>query len=219
MPKVLPEYLELRRQQIVNAAAACFARRGFHQTTMQDICEEADLSPGAVYRYFHSKEEIIEGMSEHIQARNAGLLEQSMSKGLTLEVFDELIRVFFLDMDESEMLLTCALTLELIAEAPRNDSIRQSQEKIQTAVREGLKGIVLKSQEQGDIDPALDAEGVARVMVALYQGFITQKLVTPDLNVQAYAEAACALFGGRFWIGNRDGVPSRNAAAAGALQH
>ena len=47
MPKVLPEYLELRRQQILDAAAACFSRRGFHQTTMQDICTEAGLSPGA----------------------------------------------------------------------------------------------------------------------------------------------------------------------------
>ncbi|MGE0685263.1 MAG: TetR/AcrR family transcriptional regulator, partial [Dehalococcoidia bacterium] len=45
MPKVLPEYLELRRQQILDAAAACFTRAGFHQTTMQDICAESDLSP------------------------------------------------------------------------------------------------------------------------------------------------------------------------------
>jgi AcrR family transcriptional regulator len=217
MPKVLPEYLELRRQQIVNAAAACFARRGFHQTTMQDICVEAELSPGAVYRYFRSKEEIIEGMSEHIQARNAGLLEQSMSKGLTLEVFDELIRVFFLEMEESEMLTTCALMLELISESSRNESIRQSQDRIQTGVRESLRDIIAKSQEMGDVEPSLDPEGVARVMVALYQGFITQKLVNPDLNVQAYADAACALFGGRFWTGDRDLCVPANGNAV--LQH
>ena len=42
MPKVQPEYLEHRRQQILGAAAACFSRNGFHQTSMHDICAEAD---------------------------------------------------------------------------------------------------------------------------------------------------------------------------------
>ena len=42
------------------AAIACFTRKGFHQTTMDDICEGAGLSPGAVYRYFASKDEIIQ---------------------------------------------------------------------------------------------------------------------------------------------------------------
>ena len=52
MPKVTEAHLEARRQQIVNAAFACFSLNGFHQSTMQDICQEAHLSPGAVYRHF-----------------------------------------------------------------------------------------------------------------------------------------------------------------------
>src|SRR3989304_4862304 len=96
MPKVLPEYLELRRQQILDAAAACFVRRGFPRTTMQDICDEAGLSPGAVYRYFPSKEEIIEAMSEYRQRQNAERLEQAMGKEATLEaVAGPLPAVFF----------------------------------------------------------------------------------------------------------------------------
>ena len=66
MPKVLPQYLETRRQQIIDAAAACFARSGFHRTTMQDICNEAELSPGAVYRYFQSKEDIIQACANFL---------------------------------------------------------------------------------------------------------------------------------------------------------
>jgi hypothetical protein len=46
MPKVTEAHLEARRRQIVDAAAACFSQRGFHQTTMQDICKQAALSPG-----------------------------------------------------------------------------------------------------------------------------------------------------------------------------
>src|SRR5687767_970067 len=114
MPKVLPEYLEQRRAQIVDAAAACFSRKGFHQSTMQDICEEATLSPGAVYRYFRSKEEIIEAMCERGQSQNAEAIEAAMGRGATLDVFDDLIRTFFIELDNLRSAEFCALNVELI---------------------------------------------------------------------------------------------------------
>ena len=48
MPKVTEAHLEARRQQVLDPAFACFARQGFHQTTMDDICREAGLSAGAL---------------------------------------------------------------------------------------------------------------------------------------------------------------------------
>jgi len=216
MPKVLPEYLELRRQQILDAAAACFARRGFHQTTMQDICGEAELSPGAVYRYFRSKEEIIEAMGQHRQRENAERLEQAMAKGKTAEVFDELLRVFFVDRVEEEFSAYCALTIEFMSEAPRSPRIRESLRQTNKAVRDGLLEVVRQSQERGDIDATLDPEAVARVMVALYHGFITQRLIDPDVDVRSYARAAGALFGGTFWRGE---TPASRTNAQAVLQH
>ena len=75
MPKVTEAHLESRRQQVLDAAFACFARNGFHQTTMQDICREAQLSPGAVYRYFASKEEIIAATCLECQEQNLQHIE------------------------------------------------------------------------------------------------------------------------------------------------
>src|SRR5918997_1478939 len=111
MPKVQPEYLETRRQQILDAAAACFSRRGFHQTTMQDICAEADLSPGAVYRYFRSKEEIIQAMCLRGHEEDAETIREAMARGSTQEVMDELVRIFFEGADNREL---CALSIELL---------------------------------------------------------------------------------------------------------
>ncbi len=48
MPKMSDAHLEARRKQILDASSASFARQGFHQATMQDICREAALSTGAV---------------------------------------------------------------------------------------------------------------------------------------------------------------------------
>ncbi len=48
MPKVSQAHLDARRSQILAAAVACFARKGLHRTTMQDIVTQSQLSPGAI---------------------------------------------------------------------------------------------------------------------------------------------------------------------------
>jgi AcrR family transcriptional regulator len=39
-----------RRTQILDAALVCFAKRGFHQTSMHDISADAGISVGLIYR-------------------------------------------------------------------------------------------------------------------------------------------------------------------------
>src|SRR6266567_8401051 len=60
-----------RRLEILDAAQRCFARSGFHGASMQDICAEAAMSPGNLYRYFPSKEAIIAGIAERDRAEVA----------------------------------------------------------------------------------------------------------------------------------------------------
>lgn len=54
-----PDLPERRRRQILDAARACFHARGFRHATIEDICAEARVSPGALYRYFGSKADIV----------------------------------------------------------------------------------------------------------------------------------------------------------------
>jgi AcrR family transcriptional regulator len=222
MPKVLPEYLELRKQQILDAAATCFARRGFHQTTMQDICREVELSPGAVYRYFPSKDAIIEGMCLRGQEQNSAALEEGLASPSTLPAFIELIRIFFEELDNLRSYEFCSLNVELIAESPRNERVQALQAQVLRGVRERLTPFVESAQAKGDIDPSLDPEAITRVMIAQYQGLITQRLVEPDINLSKYAEVLRSLYGGTFWRGARDdattGGPVTMAPAA-ALRH
>ena len=63
MPKLKPDTQRARREHILDAAEQCFARAGFHRTTMQDICRDAAVSPGALYVYFASKEDLIAGIT------------------------------------------------------------------------------------------------------------------------------------------------------------
>ena len=57
-----------RRAEILAAAQRCFVRSGFHGASMQEICAEAGMSPGNLYRYFPSKEALIAGIAERDRA-------------------------------------------------------------------------------------------------------------------------------------------------------
>ena len=202
MPKVLPQYLEQRRQQILDAAAACFSRRGFHQTTMQHICEEAELSPGALYRYFASKEDIIEAMCARGHGDDVQLIRETMSSGATQDVLRALVRHFFLELENME---SCVLSIELLGEARRNAFIQDSLRDGSESIRRPLAEIVRSAQQAGEINPGLDADAVARVMMAIYQGLLHQKMLDPTIDVGAYGDTVMALFEGRFWQGAKTG--------------
>src|SRR6201996_4990933 len=51
-----------RRLHILAAAERAFVRYGFHAATMTQVAEEASMSAGNLYRYFPSKEAIVEGL-------------------------------------------------------------------------------------------------------------------------------------------------------------
>jgi AcrR family transcriptional regulator len=58
MPRVSTDHQHARHEQILSAAASCFARHGFAEASMPEIASVAGLSVGALYRYFASKEDL-----------------------------------------------------------------------------------------------------------------------------------------------------------------
>lgn len=211
MPKVLPEYLELRRQQILDSAAACFTRAGFHQTSMQDICAEADLSPGAVYRYFRSKEEIIQAMCERGFEGDVEAVRQIISSMEPKDAFNELVHAFFEDVENREM---CVLSIELLAESRRDPFVSESQKNGLDSIRAPLAELVRIAQQRGQMNPDFDADAVSRVMMSLYLGLVWQKVLEPDLDVLPYAQAVKGIF-----AANLGGTAAEAAAATPAMQH
>ena len=81
MPKLSEDQQNQRRKHILDAAEACFASSGFHSTTMQDICKAAEVSPGALYVYFDSKEALISGLCERDRAEFEDMLAMDLSTG------------------------------------------------------------------------------------------------------------------------------------------
>lgn len=51
---------EIKRRQILDAAARVLARRGYAGTQLSEIAEQAETQPGSLYYHFESREELIE---------------------------------------------------------------------------------------------------------------------------------------------------------------
>src|SRR5207247_1825663 len=94
MPRVSRDYLDRRREEILAAALRCFAREGFHRTTMQDIVAESGLSPGALYRYFAAKEDLIAAIAARHHAAELALLRDAAERADVRLALRALVRAF-----------------------------------------------------------------------------------------------------------------------------
>ncbi len=200
MPKVTEAHVEARKQQILEAAIRCFGRQGFHKTTMQDICAEASLSPGALYRYFPSKEEIIEAMVAERRRQGFVRIEQARRLASTVEALEVLSGAF----EEIKDIAGCAVDVELWGEAFRNPRIAAALRSDIDAVCSAFAGIIRTAQERGDITPRVDPASVARIMLSLFHGMVVQKSLDPDVDLDSYVQALKAMMTGRFWLGQVD---------------
>src|SRR6476646_5792128 len=85
MPQVPAEPSLDRKAQILEAAIVCFAKRGFHQTSMHDISAEAGISVGLIYRYFANKEAVISAMANRHKKEIHDVLERAKQAPTLLE--------------------------------------------------------------------------------------------------------------------------------------
>ena len=198
MPKVTEEYIDTRRQQIIDAAYRCFARKGFHQTTMREIYAEAGLSAGAIYHYFQSKEEIIEASFIFDYQRGLPIFQQAAEEPDALTAIARLLSFFYAGLESAAAIGADRVNVQGWAEALVNPKLQIPLHESLQAFLEQLNKVVQRGQAAGVIDPALDPIAVGEVILSSYFGLYLQKAFNPNLDVSKYKQAALSLFEGSF---------------------
>ena len=196
MPKVSAEHLAARRSGILKAALRCFSRNGLHATSMKDICRAANLSPGAVYRYFEGKERIIEALAEMVGERIHTFLTSTADDEITPDTLAERLAALCNALDRAENLETMRLYVVLWGEALRLPGVRRSYLRGTARLRRRLAELVLAAQAQGDLDRGLDPKAVSRAFLALFEGLALQKVSEPELDLEPSLTAARAMLAG-----------------------
>lgn len=200
MTPLMPEaYLETRRRQIIEAAVSCFSKKGFHQTTMQDICKAAGLSPGAVYNYFRSKEDIVATCAEVSQQRNEEIFVNAAAEGRdTMSIFDAVMSAFFSLAKQEGIAQALKFDLEMWAESTRNERVADILQINKDALMRQIVNAVKRGQSEGIFSSELDSEATAQVLFSLYLGLEVQMASNPDMDIDSYAAVCEAIMRGTF---------------------
>jgi AcrR family transcriptional regulator len=171
----------VRREHILDAAEHCFAAHGFHSTSIQDICREAAISPGALYLYFASKEDLIAGICEREKSELAQALASVGEAPDFMAALSRLGQTYCLDQPLEKL----RLHLEINAEAMRNPAIGETVRAIDKFVLDSFERLLAEAKAKGRINPAVDLSTIAQIISVLGDGLYLRRALEPEFDGKA----------------------------------
>lgn len=213
MPKLKPETEQARRQHILDAAERCFARGGFHGTSIQDICKEAGVSPGALYVYFDSKEALIAGLCERDRAELTERLESLAEAPDFLAALAAIGETYF----REDPVAKRRIVVEMGLEATRNPRVAEVFLGTDKFCLGSFEELFRRLKAEGRIDPTHDVATIAKVFFLISDGMLWRRACIPDFDVRDVLPILTAMIGGIVRPVEQSGTPAKPANAAASV--
>jgi len=185
MPKISDARRQERRRQILAAAMSCFARKGFEQTTVLDICAESGLSAGAVYSYFKSKRAIIEALSSEARVLAVDQLAAGGEGRAPLEQLRGLLK----GLERPGGAKTFQLDVRSWADAIGDRQMRTVFLKARADWAEALAALIGDSARA----KGLSSESLAELVVAVITGCELRRAIEPSADLGPLLDTLIAL--------------------------
>ena len=177
MPKVVPEYKEQARKRIIEVAARVFSENGYYSTKMDDVAEALDVSKGAIYQYFASKEQLLFAVIDFVfDSRKDEIISILASDNPRFIATEE-----FFEIKIDRSLQTQSFGLDILREATRNEKLRRRLKKLNERGYVELQEYVVALKDQETVKQDADIELAWRGIVALRDGLISSILLGADV--------------------------------------
>jgi TetR/AcrR family transcriptional regulator, repressor for uid operon len=192
MPKLKPDIQRARREHILDAAEQCFARSGFHRTTMHDICKEGGVSPGAFYVYFDSKEALIAGIAERDRADFAEHLAAVAAAPDFLQALKEMGEHYFVH----EPAYRRQMCIEIGLESTRNPRVGEIFREVDAFVASSFEKLFQRMKDEGRIAPDLEIPMLTQVFTVIGDGLFWRRAVDPGFDGRTLVPAVLQVIAG-----------------------
>ena len=176
------------RAQILQAALACFADKGYHQTSMDDIVTKSGLSKGALYWHFKSKQELFVSLIEWYifafgeEAFHAGTEEMSATEKIRA------IMMFFIDSSE-QYIPFFKITIDFWAQTSEDEQLRAIFDEMIDKFQQQLGALFEEGVANGEFRP-VDIPNLALALIATLDALaLYTPLLSDKIDIHGSAEA------------------------------
>ncbi|MEO8286609.1 MAG: TetR/AcrR family transcriptional regulator [Chloroflexota bacterium] len=174
-----PDVSEERRNQILEAATAVFARLGFHKARMEDISEEARLSKGALYWYFRSKDAIIDALLKRFFERDFSELRTLLhAEGPASERLLAYARHSAVEIERTAWFTS--LSFDILGLLGRQSFVKQYLLQYFKRYQQELGAIVQQGIDAGEFRE-IDAQSSTITIIGIYEGLLLLWVVDPEM--------------------------------------
>jgi TetR/AcrR family transcriptional regulator, transcriptional repressor of aconitase len=182
MRTVDPAKHAAKRRAIVDAAAGCFAEKGFERTTTADLCRAAGISSGSLFHYFPSKRAVFTAIFTDDAVETAERLETAAETDDPLTALLDVVTELAGQVAHPAI---ARLVLEAAAQAARDDEFAELIRRNDAALRDGLTVLVRRAADAGLIDPGVTPRAAAGWLAGLIDAMISRASLDPDLDLAA----------------------------------
>jgi len=165
-------------KNILEAAAFCFAEKGYDKTDINEICRRANLTKGAFYHHFSSKQELFKKMMEQWISKLAEQIDLNEFKSRnTMELLLDIpgkLKPAFEEVDKQ-----LPIFLELFIKATTDKELNKIAMKSYNEFINFFRGIIKRGINEGSIKK-VDPDDAAKVLFSLTIGLVMQGLLNPD---------------------------------------
>jgi len=149
-----------RRERLFRAALDLFMRKGFAETTVEDITNAADLGKGTFFNYFPSKEHILLAFGEMQLGKLQAAFEEMRSKNVPVPVF---MRSLGARMTQEPVRNPAIIRILLQAFLTDDSKVREPMLELQKRVIAIHTEMIRIGQERGEVRNDFPPEVIAHV--------------------------------------------------------
>jgi hypothetical protein len=170
MPKVIPEYKDLAKKRIIDAACKIFYRKGYHSSTMNDVAKEVGVSKGSLYSYFKSKEELLQITNQSSSDSFNDYFYSEKSLEPLKEIYNDMLK----------SIGSLHLDFQITALSYQNNKIQRVNRDSYKKKLDTLKFFVENQQKKGNIRDDVPAGNIAQLLIGVYTDIAMQLIIGID---------------------------------------
>jgi AcrR family transcriptional regulator len=180
------------RVQILQAAFSCFAEKGYHRTSMDDIVVASGLSKGALYWHFKSKQDLFLSLIESYMSAYSEKAALAWREEMPAREKIRTYMKFFVDSSE-QLIPFFRLTIDFWAQTSEDEQLRAIFDRMLADFQQQLGGSIEEGVAAGEFRP-VDTPKLALGLVAALDALALYKTLLGDkIDIQGSAETLLAV--------------------------